>query len=232
MAEYDQLKSTLQSNVYQNSANAVTGSVLQSTLMAFINTLGVGSGYMGLLSSGNKPTAAVDGKQFYLGMNSGSTSVVVNCSDVGLGNITITQRTLWVVWSDGTGWHKQDLAAGLSAVIPTNVNQLTGYNTLQQIEGLEEYEGDAAIDGLESNKAYVITNATNLIVSSYAYEVSSIKECIILPETHIVVIAASGITVSAPAGSMLKSGQSWNLDEGNTYLITVKGTFWNIEQYV
>jgi hypothetical protein len=137
-----------------------------------------------------------------------------------------------VVWSDGTGWHKQDLAAGLSAVIPTNVNQLTGYNTLQQIEGLEEYEGDAAIDGLESNKAYVITKATNLIVSGYAYEVSSIKECIILPETHIVVIAESGITVSAPAGSMLKGGQTWELDAGNTYLITVKGIFWKIEQYV
>lgn len=232
MAEYDQLKSTLQSNVYQNSANAVTGAVMQSTLMAFINTIGVGSGYMGMLSSGNKPTAAVDGKQFYIGMNSGSTSVTVNCSSVGLGNIVITQRTLWVVWSDGTGWHKQDLAAGLSAVIPTNVNQLTGYDTLLQKEGMEEYEGDAAIDGLESNKAYVVTNGTGLTVSGYAYDVSSIKECISLPETHIVVVAAGAITISAPAGSMLKSGQTWDLDAGNTYLITVKGIFWKIEQYV
>jgi hypothetical protein len=62
--------------------------------------------------------------------------------------------------------------------------------------------------------------------------VSSIKECISLPETHIVVVAAGAITVSAPAGSMLKSGQTWDLDAGNTYLITVKGIFWKIEQYV
>lgn len=231
MAGYDQLKSTLQSNVYQNSANAVTGAVLQSTLMAFINTLGVGSGYMGLLSSGNKPTAAVDGKQFYLGMNSGSTSVVVNCSDVGLGNITITQRTLWVVWSDGTGWHKQDLAAGLSAVIPINVNQLTGYENLQEKEAYIEDGGDVTIDKLESNTAYYLKGCDKLYVLDYDYDIADPKSTANLPETHLFVYANSFFDVTVPAGSVLRSGDSLSLAVGGIYLITVKCNFWKVELY-
>lgn len=231
MAGYDQLKSTLQSNVYQNSANAVTGAVLQSTLMAFINTLGVGSGYMGLLSSGNKPTAAVDGKQFYLGMNSGSTSVVVNCSDVGLGNITITQRTLWVVWSDGTGWHKQDLAAGLSAVIPTNVNQLKGYENLQEKEAYIKDGGSVTIDKLESNTAYYLKGCDSLDVLDYGYDIADPQNTANLPETHLFVYVNSSFDVTVPAGSVLRSGDSLSLTGGEIYLITVKYNFWKVEKY-
>ena len=231
MAEYDQLKSVLQNNIYQNASNAVTGAILQSTLMSFINTIGTGSGYMGLLSNNNKPRETVDGKQFYLGINEGGVTVTVDCTAVGLGNIAITQRTLWIVWSDGTGWHKQDLASGISTVIPSNVNDLSGYNTLQLKETLTELSGDVTITELQSNMAYILYACTSLSIATYAYDHEEIKKCITLPETHIVVYVVGDIDVSLPAVSSVRVGDSPALEDGGTYLITVKGTFWKIEKY-
>ena len=42
MANYATLKSTIEDNINQNGANAITGPVLQSALLAMVNSLGAG----------------------------------------------------------------------------------------------------------------------------------------------------------------------------------------------
>lgn len=232
MALYDQLKNTLQTNIYQNSAKAVTGNILQTTLMSFINTLGEGSGYMGLLSSNNKPTAAVDGKQFYLGTNSGATAVSVDCSAVGLGTITITRSTLWLVWSDGTGWHKQDLSAGLAALIPHDVTDLADHENYQTVEAKEDVlTGNVTINELDSNTAYVCQNCESLTISNYGYNTEDATKWLPLHESHILVQTASNFTVQPPETYNLREGDSLGLENDSLYLITVKGILWKIERY-
>ena len=120
MANYDTLKNTLQSNVYQNSNNAVTGAILQNILMAFINTMGTGSNFMGFLSAANKPTGTVDGKQFYIGYNASTTALSIDLSAVGLGMLSITRSKLYVVHNIGGTWAAVDIAAGLAASITPN----------------------------------------------------------------------------------------------------------------
>lgn len=231
MGNYSQLKAQLQSNVYQNSSNAVTGGVMQNTLMEFINTLGTGSGFMGFLASGNKPTASVDGKQFYIGINSGATAVSVDLTAVGLGTVSITRDTMWLVWSDGTGWNKQDIAAGLDAVIPHNVTDMADHANYDMVETVEEYSGTVAITALEENKAYVCKLCTALAVTGYDYDVDDITDCIALKETHIIVEAATNFSVTIPTTALLRTGDSRSLVSGHTYMITVKGYMWKIEQY-
>lgn len=124
MANYDLLKNALQSNVYQNSNRAITGSVLQSVLTAFINTLGVGSNFMGILSASNKPTGVVDGKQFYIGYNNSTTPLSVDLTAVALGTLTITQTNIYLVYSNGGAWSAVDIASGIGGIVTDNSDSI------------------------------------------------------------------------------------------------------------
>ena len=231
MARYDNLSTQLQNTIYTNASGDISGNVLRDQLIAFINTLGKGSNFMGILTDSNKPTSLPDGKQFYIGYNNSATALSVNLTAVGLGTLSITRTKIYVVYCDDNGWAAVDIASGIATSIPTNVNQLTGYDTLLQKEVLEEYEGDAAIDGLKSNTDYYVHDCTSLDISRYGYDTSSIKECIIYPATHIVVETASDVDMLIPYGSLLRDGDSLHLDNNSTYLITVKGVFWKVEKY-
>ena len=124
MANYDTLKNTLQSNVYQNSNNAVTGAILQNVLMAFINTMGTGSNFMGFLSAANKPTGTVDGKQFYIGYNASTTALSIDLSAVGLGTLSITRSKLYVVHNIGGTWAAVDINEGVMSILGDTQNVL------------------------------------------------------------------------------------------------------------
>ena len=173
-----------------------------------------------------------DGKQFYIGYNNSATALSVDLTAVGLGTLSITRTKIYVVYCDDNGWAAVDIASGIATSIPTNVNQLPGYDDLEHKEDVVEVEGsDVSIDDMQSNTAYVIAQCTSLSINSYGYDTSSVKECIDLPETHIVVVAAADFTMSIPTGSMLKDGSSLNMENGWIYLITVKGIFWKVEKY-
>ena len=230
MVNYDTLKNTLQSNVYQNSNNAVTGAILQNVLMAFINTMGTGSSFMGFLSAGNKPTGSVDGKQFYIGYNASTTALSVDLSAVGLGTLSITRSKLYIVHNIGGTWAAVDVMAGLSATIPTNVSQLEGISAYELLAELDKnYSGEVSIDKLESNVVYYIDACTSLKISNYNYadDVNSLT----LPPTFIFVEPSSNLTIDITPTYKLRAGDSLTLDANKTYLITIRGILWSIEEY-
>ena len=230
MANYDTLKNTLQSNVYQNSNNAVTGAILQNVLMAFINTMGTGSNFMGFLSAGNKPTGTVDGKQFYIGYNASTTALSIDLTSVGLGTLSITRSKLYIVHNIGVTWAAVDVMAGLSATIPTNVSQLEGISAYELLAELDKnYSGEVSIDKLESNVVYYIDACTSLKISNYNY--SDDVNSLTLPPTFIFVEPSSNLTIDITPTYKLRAGDSLTLDANKTYLITIRGILWSIEEY-
>jgi hypothetical protein len=231
MARYDTLAAQLQNTIYTNASGDISGNVLRDQLIAFINTLGKGSNFMGILTNSNKPTSLPDGKQFYIGYNNSATALSVNLTAVGLGTISITRNKIYVVYCDDNGWAAVDIASGISTSIPTNINQLDGYEALQEKEAYIEDGGDVTIDKLESNTAYYLKDCDKLDVLDYDYDIADPQSAANLPETHLFVYANSDFDVTIPAGSVLRSGDSLSLAVGGTYLITVKCNFWKVELY-
>ena len=231
MARYDNLSTQLQNTIYTNASGDISGNVLRDQLIAFINTLGKGSNFMGILTDSNKPTSIPDGKQFYIGYNNSATALSVNLTAVGLGTLSITRTKIYVVYCDDNGWAAVDIARGIATSIPTNVNQLTGYENLQEKEAYIEDGGNVTIDKLESNTAYYLKDCNSLDVLDYDYDIADPQNSANLPETHLFVYVNSGFDVTVPAGFVLRSGDSIHLESGEIYLITVKYNFWKVELY-
>lgn len=231
MARYDTLAARLQSTIYTNITGDISGNILRDQLIAFINTLGKGSNFMGILTNSNKPTSIPDGKQFYIGYNNSARELRVNLTAVGLGTLSITRTKIYVVYCDDNGWAAVDIASGIATSIPTSVNQLTGYKTLQEKEAYIEDGGSVKIDKLESNTAYYLKDCESLDVLDYGYDIADPPSTANLPETHLFVYVNSSFDVTVPAGSVLRSGDSLSLASGETYLITVKYNFWKVELY-
>ena len=121
MARYDNLSTQVQETIYNNNSGDIKGNTLQALLISFLNTLGKGSNFMGILNDSNKPTSLPDGKQFYIGYNNSSTAISVNLTAVGIGTLSITKSNLYIVYCDDTSWKAVDIAAGLaSAITPNN----------------------------------------------------------------------------------------------------------------
>jgi hypothetical protein len=231
MARYDILSTRLQNTIYSNSSGDIKGNTLQTQLIAFINTLGKGSNFMGILTNSNKPTSLPDGKQFYIGYNNSATALSVNLTAVGLGTISITRNKIYVVYCDDNGWAAVDIASGISTSIPTNINQLDGYEALQEKEAYIEDGENVKIDKLKSNTAYYLKDCDKLDVLDYGYDIADPQSAANLPETHLFVYANSDFDVTVPAGSLLRNGDSLSLANGEIYLITVKCNFWKVELY-
>jgi len=231
MARYDNLATNLQNTIYTNDSGLINGNVLRDQLIAFINTLGKGSNFMGILTDSNKPTSIPDGKQFYIGYNNSATALSVNLTAVGLGTLSITRTKIYVVYCDDNGWAAVDIASGLSTIIPTNVDQLTGYDDLQHNEAYIEDGGDVTIGELYSNTAYYLKNVTSLDVQGYEYDITNPNGTINIPETHLFVTCDADLTVTVPNDSLLRDGDSLYLENGKVYLITVKYNFWKVELY-
>ena len=231
MARYDILATRLQNTIYTNDSGNIKGNTLRDQLIAFINTLGKGSSFMGILTDSNKPTSIPDGKQFYIGYNNSATALSVNLTAVGLGTLSITRTKIYVVYCDDNGWSAVDIASGIATSIPTNVNQLTGYEYLQEKEAYIEDSGNVTIEKLESNTSYYLKDCDKFDVLDYGYDIADPQNTANLPETHLFVYANSDFDVTVPAGSVLRSGDSLSLANGKIYLITVKCNFWKVELY-
>jgi hypothetical protein len=231
MARYDTLAARLQSTIYTNITGDISGNILRDQLIAFINTLGKGSSFMGILTDSNKPTSIPDGKQFYIGYNNSATALSVNLTAVGLGTLSITRTKIYVVYCDDNGWSAVDIASGIATSIPTSIEQLMGYEYLQEKEAYIEDGGDVLIDKLESNTAYYLKDCDKLDVLDYDYDIADPQSTANLPETHLFVYANFDFDVTVRAGSVLRSGDSLSLAVGGTYLITVKCNLWKVELY-
>lgn len=231
MSNYDTLINTLNSNVYQNSNNAITGGILKSVLTSFISTLGLGSGYMGVLSSANRPTSNVDGKQFYIGYNASNTTMNIDLTSVGLGTLSITRNNIYVVHNNGGTWLAVDIAAGLSAAIPTSVNDMSGINEYEKLPDYDDnYTGNVELV-VAQNTVYVIENCTSFTVIGYDYTQDT--KSIAQPPSYIFVMSDVEIYVDlSQISARLRDGDTLHLTPGELYLITVRGILWSIEKYV
>lgn len=231
---YSSLKNSVQGYIYQNSSKSITGNVLQSVLLSIITSMGDNSMFMGILTDSNKPSTTPEGKQFYIGYNSSATALSINLTAVGLGTLSITRGKIYVVYCDGSSWSAVDIASGLNALItsvsnsiPTNVDQLTGYDELQHKEAYIEDGGTVTVDILKSNMAYYLKDVDALEIQDYDYDIYDLN----LPATHIFVNTVADIDMTIPSGSLLRDGDSLRLETGKVYLITVKCNFWKIELY-
>lgn len=99
MANYSTLKSDIQQYIKENHNNEITGAILQSALLAMINSLGVGYQYVGIAIPETAP-GTPDQKVFYLATKPG-TYVNFNNLVVPQGICVLKYDTEWslsVLW--------------------------------------------------------------------------------------------------------------------------------------
>lgn len=96
MSNYSTLKSSVQSTIKQNGNNEITGSLLQQTLLAMINSLTVGYQYIGIATPTTNP-GTPDQRVFYIAWQPGTYS--------NFGGIIINNDEVCLLRYD-TEWHK------------------------------------------------------------------------------------------------------------------------------
>ena len=229
MGNYSNIKEIIQSAVYENTTGAVTGSSLQSLLTDIINSVGLNSNFMGFLSSGNKPSASVDGKQFYIGCNESTTPLSIDLTAVGIGMLAIQKENLFIVYSGDSGWQYKDIAVGITSIIPTEVKDLSDGSNYDTKPVYEKFEGDVSIVKLNSNHVYDVSFCTSLSIEAFDYDITD-NRSVLLPQT-IVIIDAIGDFNIAVNGLKTLNGSQLSCEAGNTYLLTIKGGFAKFELY-
>lgn len=95
MANYATLKTAIQQAIYQNGTNAITGLILQQSLLSMIDALGSGYQFAGVAVPSTNP-GTPDQKVFYIGLEPGVYS--------NFGGTEIQVGGIGVFYYD-TGWH-------------------------------------------------------------------------------------------------------------------------------
>lgn len=122
---YQTLINNIQSNIYNNGNNEITGNLLQQALMSMVNSLGVGYQYAGIATPATNP-GTPDQNVFYLASTAGTYT--------NFGGLVLADGEIAILKYNGT-WSKDSTGAASLE----NVNQL-----VQEINDLE-----AAINGKE-----------------------------------------------------------------------------------
>lgn len=118
MANYATLKSAIKQVIKTNENNEITGALLQQSLLAMINSLGVGYQYMGMATPSTNP-GTPDQNVFYFATEAGTYS--------NFGGVVLPAQKLAILCWDGT-WHLDSVQIG-GPFIPgdgTNSAQLAG----------------------------------------------------------------------------------------------------------
>lgn len=110
MADYATLKAAIQAVIYENGNQEITGSVMQATLLAMVNSLGANYQYAGIATPSTNP-GTPDQNVFYL---AGTAGTYVN-----FGNIVLAENEVAILKYNGS-WTKE--VAGLASA--EKVNQL------------------------------------------------------------------------------------------------------------
>jgi hypothetical protein len=155
MGNYANIQNEVRRTIYQNSGGAITGATLQELLLSVINVLGNESCFKVVLSNGNKPSAAVDGKQWYVGYSANGTTTV-NLTAVGLGTLSITPTDLYIVYSTVSGWAAVNIGAGLGAAV-TGIS-----NAMQHIYAAQKDCVRIMVDASDDGEYTVINDVTNV----------------------------------------------------------------------
>ena len=100
MANYNNIKATIDANIKINGNQEITGSVLQSVLNQIVNALGIGYQFAGIATPSTDP-GTPDQKVFYLA-NTGTYT--------HFGNLTISKE-LGILKYDSS-WHVEEITLG------------------------------------------------------------------------------------------------------------------------
>lgn len=159
MGNYANIQNEVRRTIYQNSGGAITGATLQELLLSVINVLGNESCFKGVLTNDNKPTAAVDGKQWYVGFSANGTTTI-NLSAVGLGSLTIRRTDIYIVYSTVSGWAAVNIGAGLGALDTSLTAAITELNRIIRAQK----DCVRVIVEVDTDGDYTIVNdATNIV---------------------------------------------------------------------
>ena len=96
MADYATLKAAIQAVIYENGNQEITGSVMQATLLAMVNSLGANYQYAGIATPSTNP-GTPDQNVFYLASTAGTY--------VNFGNIVLAEGEVAVLKYNGS-WTK------------------------------------------------------------------------------------------------------------------------------
>ena len=95
MANYETLKTAIKQVVKTNGNNEITGALLQQSLLAMINSLGVGYQFIGIATPTTNPENP-DAKVFYIANGKGTYT--------NFGNIEVTEYDVVILYYDNV-WH-------------------------------------------------------------------------------------------------------------------------------
>ena len=100
MANYTNLKSTIDTNIKTNGNEGITGAILNSVLNSMVTSLGAGYQYMGVATTSTNP-GTPDAKVFYLAYTPGTYT---NFSGIVVTGLCVLKYD--------TAWSKDDLPSG------------------------------------------------------------------------------------------------------------------------
>ena len=100
MANYSNLKSTIDTNIKTNGNEEITGAILNSVLNSMVSSLGAGYQYMGVATTSTNP-GTPDAKVFYLAYTPGTYT---NFSGIVVTGLCVLKYD--------TAWSKDDLPSG------------------------------------------------------------------------------------------------------------------------
>lgn len=140
MADYATLKAAIQAVIYENGNQEITGSVMQATLLAIVNSLGANYQYAGIATPSTNP-GTPDQNVFYL---AGTAGTYVN-----FGNIVLAENEVAILKYNGS-WTKE--VAGLASA--EKVNQLS-----KEIDVFDQYTDRKEYDLLTDPDVVTVQNA-------------------------------------------------------------------------
>ena len=127
MANYQLLKADIDEKVYQNGAQEITGTNLNSVLNEMVTTLGVEYQFAGVATIDTNP-GTPDAKVFYIANGKGTYT--------NFGGIEVTENEVVVLYWD-TAWHKE--ATGIAS--NAKLNEL-GQNLVKVGRNLDQYNNE------------------------------------------------------------------------------------------
>lgn len=137
MADYATLKAAIQAVIYENGNQEITGSVMQATLLAMVNSLGANYQYAGIATPSTNP-GTPDQNVFYLASTAGTY--------VNFGNIVLAENEVAILKYNGS-WTKE--VAGLASA--EKVNQLSqkidAFVTGSQVPSVNLFDKNAVTPG-------------------------------------------------------------------------------------
>lgn len=171
MANYDNLKAAIQQVIYENGNQEITGDVMQSTLLAMVNSLGAGYQCMGVATPETNP-GTPDQRVFYFAYTAGTYTnfggMVVNEGEVCL----LTYDTTWAkqIAINGSGFATKEELSQLSLEMKALEGELNGFpeNTIDDFSGYARIPGVITGGVFRNDSVYGTRNAVILIpVSEY-----------------------------------------------------------------